>query len=407
MKKRLLAILCVLALSLGLLAACNSGEPATSPPASSQPAPSQSAPPPPPSENPPPPANGDSAQQPPAGGDTAELPGGFKIGLHVYTNAGLWWDRLYDAFNATAAEFGCSVVIHDGGTPPEAIAAIENLCAAGVDAIATGATGGVSARLMEICAENGVYMAAFYNDLSIDPGYEGYSKNPYFAGDVYADEYATSYAIAKDMIADGGTDFVIFGLPPGVSTSFDLRASGAIDAVKDAGLPDAVEVRSFALPEIANTFIQQYPNTNAVYSIICSTTYITNPMMAAGWANKVQVMTYDDEGESVAAFNAGLLTHASEGVNAMGQMAFVLLYNALTGNRMQQADGTAAHVLLPYCYLRSADEFQVFLNASTGGNYPYTMAEIKDMIVLVNPGASLDGIKALAGQFSIDWLKTR
>ena len=332
----------------------------------------------------------------------ADLPH-YKIGLVAFTNTGLWWERCYDAVNALAKEFNCEVSIAYGDTPDAVIAAVENLCSAGVDGIIAMATGGVTPRLVEICQASNTYLVGGYNDCTIDAGYESIASNPYWVGNVYFDEYATSYSIAQDMINNGAKNFVIFGLPPGISTSFDLRATGAMKAVEDAGLT-SVEVRSFALPEIANTFLTQYPDTDAVYSIMYATTYITNPIMSAGYAGKLQVSTYDDEGDTVAAFDSGLLTHATEGGNAQAQVCFALLYNALGGAKLTNADGTAPHILLPYNVMKSSAEYTIFLEHSTNGKYPYSLDEVKAMMKAYNPDVTVESIEAFTSVFSTEWL---
>ena len=320
MKRKLIAVLCLAALLVGLMSACNK-------PVETSEAPPPAAP----SEAPP------SPQQP-----DEELPG-FKIGLIAYTNAGLWWDRVLDAVTITAKAYNCEIVIAQGDIPPATIAAVESLCASGVDGIISQATAGVTARLIEICEANEVFFVAIHNDTSMDEGYAGFSKNPYFVGDVFPNEYEWSYKVTKDMIAAGSKNFVIFGLPPGVSTSFDERAGGAMQAVKDAGLTDAIEARSFALPEIANTFLQQYPDTDAVYSIVCASTYITNPIMSAGYAGKMKVATYDDEGDTVGVMLGSLtMKLLTSGMLALGIPAalqnvgigvFLMLFIAFTTNQ--------------------------------------------------------------------------
>jgi len=393
-KLRITAIICIVALLLGVLAACGSEKKAPEPQETETPAAEPTAP------------ADTGGEETPDEEPAVELPH-YKIGLLAYTNAGLWWDRIYDAISALCEEYNCELVTAAADMPDTVIAAVENLCSSGVDGIIALSTGGVIQRLVEICEASQVFLVAGNNDVTLDAGYDSIAKNEYWLGDVYADEYETSYAVTKEMIENGAKNFVIFGLPPGISTSFDLRANGAMDAVKDAGLSPAVEARSFAMPEVANTFLTQYPNTDAVFSVVCSSTYITNPIMSQGYAGKLQVSSYEEEGDTVAAFEAGLLTHAMEGHNAQAQVCFALLYNALRGDRMAAADGTAAHILLPYLIIRSAEEYQLFLDNSTNGKYPFSSDDIKSMIKVFNPDASADSIQEFVSDFSIDWFKNR
>jgi DNA-binding LacI/PurR family transcriptional regulator len=111
---------------------------------------------------------------------------------------------------------------------------------------------------VDLCTDAGVYLVFSDCGLNVidEDDYSTYATNEYYLGHVAHDEYADSYACAQDMIANGAKNFVIFGLPPGISANFDMRAVGAMDAITEAGLK-YVEARSYAMSEIANNLMSQ------------------------------------------------------------------------------------------------------------------------------------------------------
>jgi len=381
MKKKLFSVLgLILALTM-VLAACGPKEPAPATPTTTGTPPASQSP----------TDTGAPAEE------EVELPG-FHIGLMVYTNSGAWFDRIKAGVDALAKETGCTITLADGATPDEAVAAVENLCAAGVDGIVDLATGGVSARLLQICQEYGVYFVAANNNLINEPGYEEFRKNPYYVGSVYADDKAISYDIVKDYIAKGATKIALFGLPPGISAAFDSRFAGAYQALEEAGMQPLTEARSFVMPEAAQNLLTQYPDVEAIFSAVNASNYLVQPLISGGYGGKIMLSLFDDDGDVAAAFNQGVVTHVVEGVNAQAQFAFILLYNALTGNTMTMSDGSKPDILMPYLLLTNADEYNAFLQRSEGGLYSWD--ELKGFIKLINPDASLDEMIKLAQSFS-------
>lgn len=316
----------------------------------------------------------------------------------VYTNSGGWFDRIYDGVKTLADATGSTISLAYGATPDEAIKGVENLCAAGVDGILCMATGGLSHRLLQICEEYGVYYAAANNNLLQEEGYETFRKNPYYAGSVYSDDELISYEIVKSMVEKGATKVAFFGLPPGISAAFDNRFAGANRALEEKGLSVLTEARSFVMPEAAQNLLTQYPDVEAIFSAVDSSNYLYQPLITGGYGGKIQLSCFDDGGDVASGFRQGVVTHAVEGPNAQAQLAFILLYNALTGNKMVTSEGVPADILMPYVLLTSAEEYENYVKRSEGGIYSWD--ELKEFITLTNPDADLAKFTALAQSFS-------
>lgn len=344
-----------------------------------------------------------------ASADTAiEMPS-FKIGIISHTNSGGCWERILDSAEYLGSELNCEVVTAVGSNADQILTEAENFIAAGVDGIITTNDGGVTARLADLCEDAGVYLVfsdCGYNVISEDD-YSSYATDEYYVGHVAHDEYADSYACVEDMIEKGAENFVIFGLPPGISANFDQRAVGAMDAITDAGLA-YVEARSFAMAEIANNLMSQYPNTDAIFSFVTTPESFNVPDMASKYGGQIQISAYM-VGDVSYEFEVGFLTHVSVGSEARMELAFALLYNAMRGDRISNADGAPAEILFPHLWITSGEDFGKFYAAATGGNHVYDIDEIKQLIKAFNPDVSVDDYQTVADDFSAEggWLASK
>ena len=344
----------------------------------------------------------------PGGQEGVDMPK-YKIGVLYHTNSGGCFDRMMDAAHYMADELNLEIVTAVGGNADAIIGEVENFIAAGVDAVIIGNDGGVTSRLVNICSDAGVYIAFSDCGLSVveDDDYSTYSTNPYYLGHVAHDEYADSYACAKDMIEKGAKNFVIFGLPPGISSNFDKRAVGAMDAIKEANLT-YVEARSYSMAEMGNTLMSQYPDTDAIFSFVTTPDNFNVVDMASKYAGKLQISAYM-VGDVSYEFDIGFLTHVSVGSEARLQVTLALVYSALRGGRIANEDGTPAEIEFPHLWITSAEDFDTFYNATNNGNHAYSIDEMKQLITMFNEDASVADYQAIADAFCdpAGWLASK
>lgn len=348
----------------------------------------------------------DSAVDP---GTTEDEMPPFKIGILYHTNSGGCWERMLDAAEYMAGELNCEIMTAVGSNADAILTEVENFIAAGVDAVIIGNEGGITSRLVDVCSDAGVYIAFSDCGLSAieEADYSTYSTNEYYLGHVAHDEYADSYACAKMMIENGAKNFVIFGLPPGISSNFDKRAVGAADAIKEAGL-DYVEARSYSMAEIGNTLMSQYPDTDAIFSFVTTPDNFNVPDMASKYGGKIQISAYM-VGDVSYEFDVGFLTHVSVGSEVRLQVTFALVYSALRGSRVCNEDGTPAEILFPHLWITSGEDFETFYNATTGGNHAYSIDEMKQLMKNYNPEVTPADYQAIADAFCTPdgWLASK
>ena len=381
--KKLLSLLLALCLTAALLAGCDNGQAGDNTPA----------------DNTPPASDGSSDIEMPA----------YKIGIISHTNSGGCWERILDAAKYMGGELNCEVSAAVGSSADAILTEAENFIASGVDGLIIMNDGGVTSRLVDLCEEAGVYLVFSDCGLSVieEADYSTYATSEYYLGHVAHDEYDDSYACAQDMIANGAENFVIFGLPPGISANFDKRAVGAMDAITDAGL-EYVEARSYAMAEIANNLMSQYPETDAIFSFVTTPDSFNVADMAAKYGGKIQISAYM-VGDVSYEFEVGFLTHVSVGSEARMQLAFALLYSGLRGERIGNADGTPAEIEFPHLWVTSEEDFKTFYAATTSGNHAYSIDEMKQLIKVFNPDVTPEDYQTIADAFSAEdgWLASK
>lgn len=343
--------------------------------------------------------------------EDVDLPA-YKIGIICHTNSGGCWDRILDAATYVADNLNCEIGFEIGSNAESCLSAAETMIGAGYNGLIFLADGGVTSRLIDMCAENGVYLVFSGCNLTVteEDGYDEFSKNEYYCGNYSHDEYNDAKTGAQNMIDNGAKSFVIFGLPPGISSNFDLRVSGAEDAIKAANLPFN-EVRSFTLSQDSPTIMSQYPDTDAIFSFVTTPDSFNVEDFAAENAGKVQVSGYM-VGDVSHEFDINFLTEVCVGEEAQIEMSFAMLYNALRGNRIADADGRAPVVDFSHLWIESVDDWNTFKANVTGGKHAYDMDQVKSWIsVYTGKDVEISELEKVAKQFSSHdsdgWLATR
>lgn len=380
--KKLLSLLLALCLLAALLAGCDNGQGSGGIP--------------------------DSNPSSAGGSSEIDMPA-YKIGIISHTNSGGCWERILDAAEYMGGELNCEVSAAVGSSADAILSEAENFIASGVDGLIIMNDGGVTSRLIDLCEEAGVYIVfsdCGLSDVESDD-YSTYAASEYYLGHVAHDEYADSYACAQDMIANGAKNFVVFGLPPGISSNFDKRAIGAEAAITEANLK-YIEARSYAMSEMANNLMSQYPETDAIFSFVTTPDSFNVADMASKYGGKIQISAYM-VGDVSYEFDVGFLTHVSVGSEARMQLAFALLYSGLRGGRVSNADGTPAEIEFPHLWITSGEDFETFYAATTGGSHAYSIEEMKQLIKVFNPDVTPEDYQAIADAFSAEdgWLASR
>lgn len=344
-----------------------------------------------------------------SGGDSASDLPEYKVGVIMYDLSNEWSINIKEAIESLGEELNISFDYAFGGPDPEATkTAVQNFGASGCDGILNLHPGTIMPSLIETCAEYEMFIVTSNDPASGDANYAEFSKNEYFAGEVWEDDYKTAYEIAEDMIVNGGAKtFALHGLPEGLASQMDKRLEGARAAISDNGATILTEGLNFDKAGAAENIVSQFPDVNAIFSSVETISTVYQPIVNAGLAGKILLNCYDPAEGALEAFQEGTIQYAVEGTSADSMIALILLYNAMSGNRMVDANGDVASIEMNYVVAKTAEEFEDVQTYITGDDKPYHFDELDDYITVLNADASLDDLEAFAKAFSLEDVKTR
>lgn len=373
--KKIIALITVVAMCVGILAACGSGGAA------------------------------------PAGSGSAAPSGDkLKVGIILYDDSGQWAKDIIASVKVLADALGVEIDTAIGGTDPSVTKEdVQNFAAAGYNGILNLHPGTIMPELVDICEDYGMYIATSNDPISTreNTGYDEIKDNPYFAGEVWEDETVTASAIVEDMIAKGAKKFALHGFPEGLSAQMDLRLQAAkevIESHKADGVELVAEGFSFDKAGAARDIVGQHPEVDAIFSSVETISTVYQPLNDAGIADKVLLNCYEPGEGSLEAFQDGTINYTITGTCADSMIAFILLYNAMTGNRMSQADGSAPSIQMSYLLSTTPEEYETALALCSDQHPPYTYEELEQFI---GADAKFEDLKAYAEQFSLDFLKEK
>lgn len=337
-----------------------------------------------------------------------ELPE-YKVGVILYDLSNKWAKDIMKSIEYLGKELNIKFEYAVGGTDPEVtIAAVQNFGTAGCDGILNLHPGMIMPKLVEICEANEMFIVTSNDPANASADYATFSKNNYFAGEVWEDDFQTAYDIVTDMIkTKSAKTFALHGFPYGLAAQMDKRLDGARKAIADNGATIVTEGLSFDKAGAAQNIISQFPDVDAIFSSVETISTVYQPLINANLGGKILLNCYDPGEGAAEAMEEGTLSYAIDGTLADSMMAVVLLYNAMSGNRMTQADGSAASIQMNYVVAKTSEDFTDIQTLVSGDTTPYLIDEIKPFLTVYNKDASFDALKTFAGAFSLADVKTR
>ncbi|MBR5931885.1 MAG: substrate-binding domain-containing protein [Lachnospiraceae bacterium] len=373
--KKIIALITVLAMCVGILAACG--------------------------------GSGGGDKPAGSGGATpAAADGQLKVGIILYDDSGQWAKDIVASVKVLADALGVKIETAIGGTDPSVTKEdVQNFGAAGYNGILNLHPGTIMPELVDICEQYGMYIATSNDPISTreNTGYDEIKDNPYFAGEVWEDETVTASAIAQDMVDHGVKTVALHGFPFGLSSQMDLRLEAAEKVFTEAGVT-VLPAQSFDKAGAAKDVIDQHPEIDAIFSSVETVSTVYQPLNDAGLADKVLLNCYEPGEDALDAFKDGTVNYLVTGTCADSMIAFLLLYNAMTGNRLSQADGSAPSIQMSYLLCKTPEEYEDAVSLCSAANPPYTYEELKQFI---GPDATFDALKEYAQKFSLEDLKAR
>lgn len=331
----------------------------------------------------------------------------YKVGVILYDTECQWAKDIMGCLESIGTPLGVTFETAIGGTDPETtIEDAQNFGAAGYDGIINLHPGTVMSKLVEICEQYGMYIVTSNDPSNASEDYATFSQNEYFAGEVWEDEKEIAGEIIQDMYDNGATEFGLHGFPYGLSAQMDARLNGAKAKLEELGVAEENihEGLSFDKAAAADELISSFPTMNAIFSSVETVSTVYQPLINAGKSGEIMLNCYDPNDDALAAFQDGTLSYATTGTCADSMIAFVLLYNAMSGHRMTQDDGSAASINMKYLLCKSADDFQTAIDNCSADHPAYTLEELQQFI---GADASFNDLKTFAEAFSLEDIQAR
>lgn len=371
--KKIIALITVLAMCIGILAACGGS---------------------------------DGGDTPSGSGGAAPAGQKLKVGIILYDDSSQWAKDIVASVKVLADALGVEIDTAIGGTDPSVTKEdVQNFGAAGYNGILNLHPGTIMPELVSICEQYGMYIATSNDPISTreNTGYDEIKDNPYFAGEVWEDEIVTAKEIAEDMVAKGAKNVALHGFPFGLSSQMDVRLEAAQEVFSKAGVT-VYPAQSFDKAGAAKDVIDQHPEIDAIFSSVETISTVYQPLNDAGLADKVLLNCYEPGEGALEAFKDGTVNYLVTGTCADSMISFLLLYNAMTGNRLSQADGSAPSIQMSYILCKTPEEYEDAVALCSADHPPYTYGELKQF---VGADATFEGLKEFAQKFSLEDLKAR
>ena len=296
------------------------------------------------------------------------------------------------------------------------IAAAEDFVTSGVDGlIVVNFSEASMVTIGNVCAANGVPFIQAYRTLE-DPDISAQLEaNPYYIGRVHEDEYTAAYDLARKLADTGAKKVCMFSSNHG-DTTYETRAQAYRDACEEFGMELLIE--QWDIPDDATAtetivnVLNAYPEIDGILTVKCNfVPYIVTAEEQVGISDWLPIVGVDFDttlGENI---TNGQITAVAGGHQADGAFALTMLVNAIRGAYTE--DQYPIDVLNNMMTIEGIEEYEEYCKWSIGYEEDFynrqnlNMDEIRNLCVTYNPDTTIDDIKAMAANMSLEDVKTR
>lgn len=396
--KKLLSCVVVLALIVSLLAGC--GTPATTPDTSSESAPESVAP----SDEA---TASDSTETAATNADEKH-----KIGVIFYSKDDSLGQSVYALCNQAAAAMNIEIVWQIGALDNDTqISQAENLISAGCEGIMViPMADTVSEKLSNMTKGTDVKFSLCFRDLGAEVR-EAVESNPNYIGTCFEDETGAAEQLVKILADQGRTNIGVGYAPPG-NPMLDSRNAGVKSGLENTG---STQVGEYSIPLDGNidksvssvqNLLNSYPTMNGIALVSAAVGIgeaLTNLVSQSG--KDVKIATFDVFDGMGTGFSNGTLAACAGGMAPDALYSFIMLANAVKGTPLSDKFEVLSQ---SYIFVTSAEEATIFEeNVGNAENFAkiYDADFIKALDKSQTPDVTIDDLKAIQGEYSMDWVK--
>jgi len=345
------------------------------------------------------------------GGKTGETSGTenaeFTIGVVIHTTTDFLCSKLkaYSDYIGKAFNVKFNYYIIENFADETYLAAIENLCAQGVDGvITTNFSGTAVLQGLKICEDNGVYLGIGWSQVDERIKDQVYASK-YFVGGSYESDYKAGYDIITSLIDAGCTNIAAIGYEPGI-TCHDRRWEGMMAAFEDhPEVKKAGEYRGLEFTKAVEDFLASDDTIDGIAITLLGIEYTQEPIKSAGREGQIKIAFCDFSENCQEGLDSGFITSAVGGQYVDIAFPFIFMYNTLLGTPLSEEK---VEVPVNFITCKTGEEFSNYMKyLHNDGVYAWTVDELKQVIKKYNPDATADDLLKMGADYSIDDVMAR
>jgi ABC-type sugar transport system substrate-binding protein len=315
----------------------------------------------------------------------------FKIGFYYLPPTDTLSAAFHKALDYTAAQFGCEMMYGEAitFTSEEALAVYENQIQAGVDAVIAVS---IPAAAIELFNENQIYFVVGGNTITDPDTLQMAMESPYYCGSIMADEVVSGYQLCEKVYDAGSRNIAYISIPAGMAQSHDDRVRGIEKFAEEHSdmkiITNYRGVEFFSSTGPTDEILAAFPEVDGIITTAGVAT-VPAAIYSAGMQNDIKYATIDIQKGVDTWFKDGFMAGCQGGQYPVMQIAFTVLYEALSTGDMLITD-MSKPFYGPYIWLTSYDEYNQYIQYMDGDIPAYTGDELKKMCGNFNSEVSLE-----------------
>ncbi|MFV0411880.1 MAG: sugar ABC transporter substrate-binding protein [Oscillospiraceae bacterium] len=313
---------------------------------------------------------------------------------------------------------GGEVLIDTNYTSPETqIQSAENLIAAGCNAIlVVNSSDTMLPKLGQICEENEVYWGLQWRRVVSAEIKAQLDQYKYFVGNTCEEEVEIATRLAQGLADSGVKELAVITSAVG-DTTHDMRNQG-IDAVcASTDMERVAEYRgsrntAVEVMEAVEKFITGYPNLDAIFLTGGTNTQLEGALAALDKHNlrgiiKIAVIDFIDADQMKDFLDDGTIFAIAGGHYVDPVFTSALLINAVEGNPLSTTNEQIDLKFIDFKSFADAENYYKYVENDNDGIYAYTDEELGQMIKSINPDLTLEDLRTMAANYSVEDVMAR
>lgn len=333
----------------------------------------------------------------------------YKIGVIIYGKEDNLGSMMYSNLNYAAKLLNVELLWELGDLDAESqITAAENLLTSGVDGILCLPLSEIATqKIATLCDDAGVYFAITFRQINDANIKKVVHSKAHYVGNSTGADAANAEELVRLMAEAGKKNVAFYFASPGTSNVF--RNDGFRSGMEKYGVTQIAESTvptDGSLAPITSTiqnFVLTNPNIDGIVSANSSGGIgetIISALAQLNVKDKVSIAVFDVFGGVKDAFESGYLTAACGGQTPQATYMFMLLYNAIDGNKLSEEP---VELLQKFIFLTNSEDSDNFTKYVTNPEYQvFSEKDIYNMVVSMNPDFSMDSIQEMMDAYTLD-----